>query len=60
MLSSYADAMKGGKDGPVIVPNDAADSKLFIIQSAGGHLGQLSADELAIVKAWINAGAPEK
>ena len=59
-LSTFADAMKGGKDGPVIVPNDAADSKLFIIQSAGGHLGQLSADELAIVKAWINAGAPEK
>jgi len=60
MLSSYADAMKGGKDGPVIVPNDAANSKLFIIQSAGGHLGQLSADELAIVKAWIDAGAIEK
>lgn len=60
MLSSYADAMKGGKDGPVIVPNDAANSKLFIIQSAGGHLGQLSADELATVKAWIDAGAVEK
>lgn len=60
MLSSYADAMKGGKDGPVIVPNDAANSKLFIIQSAGGHLGQLSADELATVKAWIDAGALEK
>src|SRR5581483_9174766 len=41
-LSTYADAMKGGKDGPVIVPNDAANSKLFIVQSAGGHLGQLS------------------
>ncbi len=59
-LSTYADAMKGGKDGPVIVPNDAANSKLFQIQSAGGHYGQLSADELAIVKAWIDAGALEK
>jgi len=59
-LSTFADAMKGGKDGPVIVPNDAANSKLFIVQSAGGHLGQLSADELATVKAWINAGALEK
>jgi len=60
VLSTYADALKGGKDGPVIVPNDAANSKLFIIQSAGGHLGQLSAEELAIIKAWIEAGALEK
>lgn len=59
-LSTFAGAIKGGKDGPVIVPNDAANSKLFVIQSAGGHLGQLSADELANVKAWIDAGAPEK
>jgi cytochrome b subunit of formate dehydrogenase/mono/diheme cytochrome c family protein len=59
-LSTYEDALKGGKDGAVIVPNDAANSKLFIIQSAGGHMGQLSAEELAIVKAWIEAGAPEK
>lgn len=59
-LGTYADAIKGGKDGPVIVPNDAANSKLFILQSEGGHLGQLSADELAIVKAWIDSGAPEK
>ncbi len=59
-LGTYADAMKGGKDGPVIVPNDAADSKLFQLQSAGGHFGQLSADELAVLKAWIEAGALEK
>jgi cytochrome b subunit of formate dehydrogenase len=59
-LSTYASAMKGAKDGPVILPNDAAKSKLFQIQSAGGHFGQLSADELAIIEAWINAGAPEK
>ncbi len=59
-LSTYADAMKGAKDGPVIVPNDAANSKLIQIQTAGGHFGQLSADELAKVEAWINAGALEK
>lgn len=59
-LSTYADAMKGGADGPVIVAGDAENSKLFQVQSAGGHYGQLSADELAIVKAWIDAGAVEK
>ncbi len=59
-LSTYADALKGATDGPVIVPNDSANSKLFQIQLKGGHPGQLSADELAIVKAWIDAGAPEK
>jgi hypothetical protein len=59
-LSTYADAMKGGQGGPVIVPSDAANSKLIQIQSAGGHFGQLSADELAKVETWINAGALEK
>jgi hypothetical protein len=59
-LSTYADAKKGAQDGPVIVPNDSANSKLLQIQSQCGHPSQLSAEELAIVKAWIDAGAPEK
>ncbi len=59
-LSSYADALKGATDGPVIVPSDAANSKLFQVQTSGGHPGQLSPEELALVKAWIDAGALEK
>jgi cytochrome b subunit of formate dehydrogenase len=59
-LGTYADAMKGAQDGPVIVPGDAANSKLIAIQSQGGHPGQLTAEELALVKAWIGAGAVEK
>ncbi len=59
-LGSYADAIKGAQDGPVIVPGDPAKSKLIAIQSAGGHPGQLSSEELALVQAWIQAGAPEK
>ncbi|HEX8991716.1 MAG TPA: cytochrome b/b6 domain-containing protein [Anaerolineales bacterium] len=59
-LSTYADAIKGATDGPVIVPKDSANSKLFQIQSKGGHPGQLSADELATIQAWIDAGALEK
>lgn len=59
-LSTYASAMKGAADGPVILPNDAAGSKLFQIQSAGGHPGQLSPEELTIIQTWINGGALEK
>ncbi len=59
-LSTYTDTLKGATDGPVIVPGDSANSKLFQIQSKGGHPGQLSADELALIQAWIDAGALEK
>jgi cytochrome b subunit of formate dehydrogenase len=59
-LLTYADALAGGKDGAVIIPGDSAGSKLIAIQTAGGHAGQLSPDELAKIKEWIDAGAPEK
>ncbi len=59
-LKTYADALKGGQDGPAIVPNDPDKSVLVQVQQKGGHPGQLSADELAQVIAWIEAGAPEK
>lgn len=59
-LSSYADAMKGGKDGAVILAGNAAGSPLVTLQEQGGHPGTFSADELAIIKTWIDAGAPEK
>jgi mono/diheme cytochrome c family protein len=59
-LSTYADAMKGGQDGPVIVPGDAANSLIVQKQQAGGHPGQLTPDEISQLVEWINAGAPEK
>jgi mono/diheme cytochrome c family protein len=58
-LKTYADALKGGQGGPVIVPNDPDKSVLVQIQQKGGHPGQLSTDELARIIAWIKAGAPE-
>ena len=58
-FSSYSDAIKGASDGPVILPGSADTSKLILVQSAGGHPGQLSPDELTVIKNWINAGAPE-
>jgi mono/diheme cytochrome c family protein len=59
-FATYADAMHGATDGPVIIPDDAANSKLMVVQSAGGHPGQLNAGELAAIENWINAGALEK
>ncbi len=59
-FATYADAMRGASDGPVIVSGDPANSKLVAVQSAGGHPGQLNPDELSAVKNWITAGALEK
>ncbi len=59
-LGAYAGTIEGAQDGPVIVPGDAAGSKLVVIQQAGGHPGELTSDELAAVIEWINAGAPER
>jgi len=59
-LATYEDALKGGDSGPGIVPGDAEASWIVKIQSAGGHPGQLTDDELNQVIEWINNGAPEQ
>jgi cytochrome b subunit of formate dehydrogenase/mono/diheme cytochrome c family protein len=59
-LSTYADAMKGGKSGAVIVPGDDVNSLLVNIQKPGDHFGKFTAEELAQIIEWINAGALEK
>jgi cytochrome b subunit of formate dehydrogenase len=59
-FASYADAMKGAQDGVVIIPGNADGSKLIVVQSGNNHPGQLTADELTIIRNWILAGAPEK
>ncbi len=59
-LSSFADLMKGGQTGPVMVPGDSANSLLVQIQQTGNHRGQLTPEELALLIEWINAGAPEQ
>ena len=59
-LDTFGAAMKGGQGGPVITPGEPAASKLIVVQSSGGHPGQLSAQELSIVRSWIETGALEK
>ena len=58
-VTTYADLMKGGKDGVVIVAEDSAGSLLVKIQSEKHYLN-FSAEELELVSRWIDAGAPEK
>ena len=58
-LTTYAELMKGGKDGAVITPGDPANSLLVKIQT-DKHFMNLLPEELDLVKAWIAAGAPEK
>jgi hypothetical protein len=60
-LLTYTGAMKGGKDGVVIVASDPAGSLLVKKQSGDTpHFGQLSLTELQQVTDWIKAGALEK
>jgi nitrate/TMAO reductase-like tetraheme cytochrome c subunit len=59
-LLTYADILKGSANGPIIKPGDSANSVLFQVQSTGKHFANLTAEELEVVKQWIDAGAPEK
>lgn len=49
-LSTYNSLLKGNAAGAGIVAKDPAVSLVFTVQNAGGHLGQLPPDELAILK----------
>ncbi len=59
-LSSYATMMKGGDNGPVIIPGDP-DASLLVQRQSGPlkHFGQMLSEELTAVGEWIAAGARE-
>jgi cytochrome b subunit of formate dehydrogenase/mono/diheme cytochrome c family protein len=60
-LSTYADAMKGGASGVVFTAGDSANSLMIVKFEGGKHpYAVLTADELAQIKAWLDAGALEK
>lgn len=59
-LASYADAQKGGKSGPIFVAGKPNDSLVTTVLSGASHPIKLNEPELAQIKAWIGAGAPEK
>ncbi len=60
-LITYTGTMKGSVNGPVVIPNDAQNSKLVEKQSGDQpHFGQLNPDELNLIIEWIENGAIEK
>jgi mono/diheme cytochrome c family protein len=59
-LSRRASAMAGGESGAAIVPGRPAESPL-VEKVTDGEMppkGALSKDEIATVRAWVEAGAP--
>lgn len=55
--------LKGGENGPAIVPGKPAESLLIQAVRQGPSLkmppkGKLNADSIAILEAWVAAGAP--
>jgi uncharacterized membrane protein len=68
-LDSFAGLMKGGEDGGVVKPGDIAQSPLMqrvlLPADSDDHMPpagkpQLSANQIAVLKWWVEAGAPEQ
>jgi WD40 repeat protein len=62
-LESYESLMNGSKSGAVIVPGQSGESRLVkmiegIIMPRMPVGDQLSADEIKVIKGWVDAGAP--
>jgi cytochrome b subunit of formate dehydrogenase len=60
-LSTYADAMKGGASGPAFTAGDSANSLMIVKFESGKHpYAALSAEEMALIKSWLDSAALEK
>jgi hypothetical protein len=59
-LTSFESMMRGGASGPAVTPKDLDKSSIFKKQAAGGHAGQLTPEELELVRKWILDGAPQQ
>jgi formate dehydrogenase gamma subunit len=57
--TSYQGVLAGGGSGPGVVPGDPDGSQIIQRQITGNHPGQLTPGELAAIRDWIAAGAPE-
>jgi mono/diheme cytochrome c family protein len=64
-LDTAAAARKGGDSGPAVTPGDSAKSRLILMVTAADGVKPmppsgtpLDAAQVAILKAWIDAGAP--
>jgi hypothetical protein len=59
-LSTYEGLLAGSKNGVGIDPGKPESSLVYTVQSAGGHFGQLTPDQVEALRAWILAGAPQQ
>lgn len=59
-LTSYQAALAGGNTGPGFVAGDPDNSLIVTRQETGDHPGQLTEEEIALLREWITTGAPEK
>jgi formate dehydrogenase gamma subunit len=59
-LTSYQGALQGGKSGPALRPGASGISLIVIWPARGNHPGIFEDSELAQIRAWIDAGAPEE
>jgi hypothetical protein len=61
-LRTRAGILKGGESGPALVPGEPAKSLLLEMIRKGemppAKEGKLTAEEVALLKAWIDGGAP--
>src|SRR5207253_9520879 len=61
-LRTRAGMLKGGESGPALVPGQSARSLVFEMIHKGemprDKDGKLTAREIALLKAWIDGGAP--
>ncbi len=62
-METFEDLMKGGKNGPAIVPGKSVESRM--VKMLEGTItpkmplaDELPAEEINIIKQWIDAGAP--
>ncbi len=64
-VNSYAEVMKGGKSGAVIVPGNPDGSKLFrlVTKQEEPYMPKkgdpLTSEQIETLRKWILAGAPE-
>src|SRR6266542_3620855 len=61
-LSTFDGVMKGSESGPVVVPGKPDESRLYQMVHEGkmppGNKTGLPKEQIATIRAWIEAGAP--
>jgi hypothetical protein len=62
-LDSRRALLQGSDEGPVVVPGDAAKSRLIAVVRHAGDVGmpptgRLTDDEIGVLESWVAAGAP--